>query len=53
MKKFIFKMYIRTKQGQEFNVGKKEITAKNYDLASSIFNKLDLPFHHFATVEIN
>jgi hypothetical protein len=51
MKKFIFLMFIRTKQGQEFNIGKKEIVAKDYDLASSIFNKLDLPFHHFTTVK--
>ena len=45
-------MFIRTKQGQEFNIGNKEIVAKNYDSAASIFNKLDLPYHDFATVDI-
>lgn len=45
-------MFIRTKQGQEFNVCNKEIIAKNYDLAANIFNKLDLPYHDFATVDI-
>lgn len=51
MKNFIFKMFIRTKKGQEFLTGKKTILAKNYDDANKIFNNLDLPFHHFATVE--
>jgi hypothetical protein len=49
--KFNFKLYIRTKQGQEFLVNSLFIDAKNYDEAASKFNRLDLPFHHFATVK--
>ena len=49
MKTFLFRFYIRT-NGQEFNVGSKTITAKDYDSAVKTLNKLDLPFHHFATV---
>lgn len=51
MKKFLFTLFIRTAQGQEFIVGQKTIEAKNYDQAESIFNKMDLNFHHFATVK--
>jgi len=52
MKQFIFKMYIKTSQGQEFLTGSKKITSNNYDEAKKIFNKLDLPFHHFSTVDL-
>ena len=48
---FNFKLYIRTKQGQEFLVNSLFIDAKNYDEAASKFNRLDLPFHSFATVK--
>jgi hypothetical protein len=48
---FNFKLYIRTKQGQEFLINSLFIDAKNYDEAASKFNRLDLPFHHFATVK--
>lgn len=51
MKQFIFIMYIRTRQNQEFQIGKKIIEAKNYDEANKLFSKLYLPFHHFSTVE--
>ena len=51
MKQFIFNMYTRTNQGQEFNTGQKIIEAKNYDEAKKLFSKLDLPFHHFSTVK--
>ena len=51
MKQFIFKMYTRTNQNQEFKIGQKIIDAKNYDEANKLFSKLDLPFHHFSTVE--
>ena len=51
MKKFKFTLYIRTAQKQEFTVGVKTIQAKNIDIANSMFNKLDLPFHHFSTVQ--
>ena len=51
MKQFIFKTYIKTSQDQEFNTGQKIIEAKNYDEAKKLFSKLDLPFHHFSTVE--
>lgn len=53
MKQFTFNLFIRTAQGQEFIVGKKEITSNNYDSAVKIFNKQDLPFHHFCTVKCN
>jgi len=48
---FLMKMFIRTKQGQEFIVGQKTIAAINYDAALKIFRNSDLPFHHFSTVE--
>ena len=48
---FLFKMYIKTSQGQEFKTGQKIIDAKNYDEANKLFSNLDVPFHHFATVE--
>lgn len=51
MKTFKYFLFIRTKQGQEFNVGAYTIEAKNVDIAHSIFNKKELPFHHFATVQ--
>jgi len=51
MKTFIFKLYIRTNQNQEFNTGKKVIQAKNYDEANKLFSKLDVPFCQFVTVE--
>ncbi len=47
---FIIKMYIRTAQKQEFNVGSKIIHAADYDSAYKQFSRLDLPFHHFSTV---
>ncbi len=47
---FNFKMYTRTKQGQEFLTGQKNIDAVNYDNANKLFSKMDLPFHSFATV---
>lgn len=50
MKTYTFKMFIKTKQGQEFLTGVKVIDANNYDAALKIFNRLELPFHHFATV---
>ncbi len=51
MKTFKFKLYIRTKQGQEFVVACSEIMAQNVDAALKQFNRKDLPFHHFATIE--
>ena len=51
MKTFIFKLYTRTKQQQEFEVGQRQIVAKNADDAIKAFNKQDLPFHTFATIE--
>ena len=51
MKTFLFKMYTRTNNGQEFVVGQRSITAKDVDDALKIFNRLDLPFHTFSTVE--
>lgn len=50
LKHFNFKLYIRTKQGQEFLIKSFGIDAENYDLAKNKFNKMDLPFHHFSTV---
>jgi len=50
-KTFLFKLFIRTSQGQEFNTGNKVIEAKNYDQANKLFSKLDIPFCHFVTVE--
>lgn len=51
MKTFIFKMYIRTKQGQEFIIGQSKIQANDCDAATKIFNNKDLPFHSFCTIE--
>ena len=51
MRLFTFKLYVRTAQQQEFNTATKTIQAKNYDEARKQFSKLDLPFHHFSTVE--
>ena len=50
-KTFLFKLFIRTNQGQEFNTGNKLIQAANYDQANKLFSKLDIPFCHFVTVE--
>lgn len=51
IKKFVFKLYIRTGQGQEFCTNIIKIEAKNIDDANKIFSKKDLPFHHFCTIE--
>ena len=51
LKHFNFKLYISTSQGQEFLVKSMGIDAVDYDAALNIFNKRDLPFHHFATVK--
>ena len=51
MKTFKFEMFTRISQGQEFTIGSKTIDAPNYDNALKEFNKLDLPFHHFALVK--
>lgn len=50
MKKFKYVLYIKT-SNQEFTVGMKIIEAKNVDNANKLFNRLDLPFHHFSTVQ--
>lgn len=50
-KTFLFKLFIRSGNGQEFNTGSKLIAAKNYDDANKLFKKLDIPFCHFVTVE--
>lgn len=47
---FIINMYIRTSQKQEFIVGSKTIQAADYDSAYKQFVRLDLPYHHFSTV---
>jgi hypothetical protein len=47
-----FNLIIRTEQKQEFTIGFKLINALNYDEALKTLNKMDLPFHHFATVTI-
>lgn len=49
---FIFKMFTRA-SGLEIEVGRVSITAKNYDAAAAIYRRKDLPFHHFATVELS
>jgi hypothetical protein len=51
MKTFIYKLFIRT-GGQEFTVGAYKIEAPNVDDANKKFNRLDLPFHHHSTVQI-
>lgn len=54
MKQYKFNLFMRTRQGQEYNIGSKIIDAPDYDTALKTFNKMDLPFHHFAQVdEIN
>ena len=35
----------------EFSIGQKLITANNVDDANKMLSKLDLPFHHFSTVQ--
>ena len=52
MKTFLFKLYTRTKQNQEFLIGCKTINAENQETANKIFNRLDLPFHTFSTIQI-
>lgn len=52
MKTFIFKLYTKTRQGQEFLISAKTITAKNVDDANKAFNRLDLPFHTFCTIQL-
>ena len=52
MKKFLFKLYTKTRQGQEFLICTKTINAENIDNANKSFNRLDLPFHTFSTVQI-
>jgi hypothetical protein len=50
-KTFLFKLFINTNQGQQFNTGNKVIEAQNYNEANKLFSKLDIPFCHFVTVE--
>ena len=50
MRTYNFTMYIKT-NGQEFSVGRKIVKANNVDEAIKLFNKLDLPFHSYATYE--
>lgn len=50
MKTFLFKMYVRA-SGLEIITGQIRVTAKNYDDAKDIFDRKDLPFHSFSTVE--
>jgi hypothetical protein len=50
MKTYAFRMYVKT-NGQEFQVGRKIIKADDADKAIKLFNKLDLPFHSYATYE--
>lgn len=58
MKNFEFKLFIKTGynlpngNNQEKVIFIKNIEAKNYDKASKIFNKLNLPVYHYATVAI-
>lgn len=49
-KKFQFDLFIRIANGQEFKVASKVIESENYDMASKLLNKLDLPFCHFILV---
>lgn len=51
MKEFIFRMYIKTKQKQEFEVGSIKIKAADYDTASREFSRIEKPFHTFALVD--
>lgn len=50
MKTFLFIMYIKT-GAQEYEVGRKTMTAKDYDTAKKSFDRLDLPYHTFAIVK--
>jgi hypothetical protein len=50
MKTYKFELFTRAKN-QEFITGSKTIEAPDYDSALKKLNKLDLPFHHFATVK--
>lgn len=58
MKNFEFKLFIKTGDNlangnnQEKVIFIKNIKAKNYDKANKIFNKLNLPVYHYATVAI-
>jgi hypothetical protein len=55
MKTFEFKLFIRTAQGQQFQVGKKIIKAHTYNMASREFDRLDnIPFCNLVEIiEIN
>jgi len=50
-KTFLFKLFIHTGQGQDFETGRIRIDAENYDSALKTFRSKDLPFHHHSTVE--
>lgn len=50
-KTFLFKLFIHTGQGQDFETGRIRIGAENYDSALKTFRSKDLPFHHHSTVE--
>ena len=50
MTTFLFKLYTRV-SGLEIIIGQIKIAAKNYDDAKDIFDRKDLPFHSFSTVE--
>ena len=52
MKNFKYSFYIKTSQGQEFSVGQKTIIAENVDKANYLLNRLELPFHHYSTVQV-
>nr|WP_298659108.1 hypothetical protein [uncultured Flavobacterium sp.] len=49
-KQYVYTFYIKI-GGQEFETGRKSVYAHSYDEAENLFNKLDLPFHHYSTVE--
>lgn len=51
MKTFRFTFMTKTSQGQEFSNGYKDITAKDYDEANKLFNRMDKPFCTFILVE--
>lgn len=51
MKTYYYKFWMRLGK-QEYQTGGKRIIAQNVDQANKELNKLDLPFHHFSTVEL-
>jgi hypothetical protein len=52
MKKFEFTMYVKTSQGQQFDIGRRVVEATNQDEARKKLHRMHLPMHTFSTCKV-